>query len=934
MAEISKITLPNGENYDLKVYTNHIAPYESRIYESTDYYATAANQNESTWYFMSVRPDDWDTPWRVRFKLHTYCPDYLVCNSTTLSMITGRQNGISYMNFNEVTVTGHYYISVYPLQRAGFDAGYSYAIGNSILYASNYTNKNYYRTFEVDLIESQNCTVTLLDAPVKWSAWEGGNSTNYASLVNTNGYSRGLQETGDANDVNYQNRLYYSVYSIKAYSTGGRYTLTFTKNNNYVLPITATDNSISGGEKIYTTESFDPFGQIYYRNDSTVIAANENVANGTLYRQILVDARYSFTGVTNSASTSVIQATDPIYIACIIQEDGSAKLYQTPLATQIPLVENGLSYILLGFAYNSYQFELLLNHPVYQFKNGQIIKLNPYVDGTLIKNIPVNSSKIKSGNIVSFYDSKGNVPVDDLVVNIEPVQDLHGYDHPWPAGGGKNKIAYPFAVSGSVSLNGVTYTINNDGTITANGTASELSQIDLFTTAWENTLPLAAGTYTLSGTDQSDMVVLLSIKKDNVFYIEKAGRYNTPITFEIPDDGEYRARVIVRINKGGTVNNAVFKPMLAAGSTAQPFSPYSNICPISGWTGAKVTRTGKNLLDMDNVPKSMLNCYNAHGEAQNRIGCVIELPPGTYTVTAYPRADGGVYIYMNVVSEGNQFVSFDYLATSTGTNNSRTVTLTNGQKIYIFDQQASAPGETTKFNLRYFQLELGSTATAYKPYSGETYDITFPSEVGTVYGGTLDVTTGELVVDKAIADLGGLVWTYTTGDSYAGSPYFASGNVADKKAGSNNMICSQYAVGVNRGAIQDCIIAPWNSTNALSLACRDDRFTDAATFKAAMDGVQLVYELATPITYQLTPQEVATLLGNNNIWADTGDTTVKYISTTNGVYIPEASNNGPGLMSIQDKAKVDNINNHVIASKTQPLNQQTGDIWLVISSSS
>jgi hypothetical protein len=38
-----------------------------------------------------------------------------------------------------------------------------------------------------------------------------------------------------------------------------------------------------------------------------------------------------------------------------------------------------------------------------------------------------------------------------------------------------------------------------------------------------------------------------------------------------------------------------------------------------------------------------------------------------------------------------------------------------------------------------------------------------------------------------------------------------------------------------------------------------------------MSGVQLVYELATPTTVQLTPTEVRTLLNNNNIFADTGN---------------------------------------------------------------
>lgn len=56
----------------------------------------------------------------------------------------------------------------------------------------------------------------------------------------------------------------------------------------------------------------------------------------------------------------------------------------------------------------------------------------------------------------------------------------------------------------------------------------------------------------------------------------------------------------------------------------------------------------------------------------------------------------------------------------------------------------------------------------------------------------------------------------------------------------------------------------------------DTDYSDASTFQTAMNGVYLVYPLATPITYQLTPTEVTTLLGMNNIWADTGDVKVWY----------------------------------------------------------
>ena len=46
--------------------------------------------------------------------------------------------------------------------------------------------------------------------------------------------------------------------------------------------------------------------------------------------------------------------------------------------------------------------------------------------------------------------------------------------------------------------------------------------------------------------------------------------------------------------------------------------------------------------------------------------------------------------------------------------------------------------------------------------------------------------------------------------------------------------------------------------------------------KAGVSGIKLVYKLATNQTYQLDPVTVTTLLGQNNIWADCGPSTVEY----------------------------------------------------------
>ena len=52
---------------------------------------------------------------------------------------------------------------------------------------------------------------------------------------------------------------------------------------------------------------------------------------------------------------------------------------------------------------------------------------------------------------------------------------------------------------------------------------------------------------------------------------------------------------------------------------------------------------------------------------------------------------------------------------------------------------------------------------------------------------------------------------------------------------------------------------------------RDANFSDANDFKTGVAGLKLIHILATPTTVQLTPTEVSTILGQNNIFADTGD---------------------------------------------------------------
>ena len=179
-----------------------------------------------------------------------------------------------------------------------------------------------------------------------------------------------------------------------------------------------------------------------------------------------------------------------------------------------------------------------------------------------------------------------------------------------------------------------------------------------------------------------------------------------------------------------------------------------------------------------------------------------------------------------------------------------------------------------------------AVAPVYESYFGVTIPISWQSEAGTVYGGTLDVTTGLLTVTMAEVDLGTLNWTYLPSGSTV-APFFYAPKSNIKYIGNPATIrypflCSKYAVGIRRvGDFNDKQIAADGSATVVNqIQIKDSAYTDAAIFKAAMSGVQLVYELATPQTYQLTPTEVEMLLGENNVWADTGDSTVTYRADT------------------------------------------------------
>ena len=185
-----------------------------------------------------------------------------------------------------------------------------------------------------------------------------------------------------------------------------------------------------------------------------------------------------------------------------------------------------------------------------------------------------------------------------------------------------------------------------------------------------------------------------------------------------------------------------------------------------------------------------------------------------------------------------------------------------------------------------------------------TADPTVTVQLGrTVYGGTLDVTTGVLTVDKLYRELSSSI-PWTKSSSYSGGFYTAAYNLAVDGHNPKTFtpfICShaKSATEIAQYANGTCYMD--NSVNIRIM----NADTTVEQWGAYLDAqatantpVSCCFELDSPFTYQLTPTQVTTLLGNNNIYSNTGNTSVTYSTST-----PDTNDYNVGiLMNCYDTA--------------------------------
>jgi hypothetical protein len=162
----------------------------------------------------------------------------------------------------------------------------------------------------------------------------------------------------------------------------------------------------------------------------------------------------------------------------------------------------------------------------------------------------------------------------------------------------------------------------------------------------------------------------------------------------------------------------------------------------------------------------------------------------------------------------------------------------------------------------YPMVRLAGTTPEYEPYNPAT-DITIPAPDGTIYGGTLDVESGELTVTNGIIDLGSLHWNQQISTDY--KYFYNSVPITNPAKNIENSICSQYKYSNDVSLSNpDNYVFKFDSL-ASTFLIKDTRYSTSSDFKTAVTGQKVCYELATPKTYHLSPHQVKLLTGHNTV---------------------------------------------------------------------
>ena len=486
------------------------------------------------------------------------------------------------------------------------------------------------------------------------------------------------------------------------------------------------------------------------------------------------------------------------------------------------------------------------------------------------------------GAIATFADGADNLPM-DVTVSIEPVQDLHGQDNPYPGGGGVNLLdASLLTVYGSTTY-GMTATIVTDGFRVAG------------TTPTENFTPGRKQWRIVKINQTLDLANLDVVG----FYSGSYGIHTLEVRFDVST-----STIVIDVSwmDAGETFDFTVKPVIYSGSTTPTaWSPYSNICPISGWTGCNVSRTNGNMFVNNTYtsPSNGISCeiiqdgfsVKMNGTAEAVIGFTVfkmDVIPGEKYTAKFEGLGGTISGNLRAYN-GSTYKEMIRQSTADGS-----VTFTAGDWTHVDFRPTVANGTQITNQIVKAAITHGESEPDMVAHVQTVLPVSWQTEAGTVYGGKCTVNADgsvTVVADRVSIEYDGSsdeVWReYGAGSSH----YCVVACPTGKQVGYQKSICNEFAnVNSAFSSTEYGIYSDHPSLINTYFRMPNSSVTSLAEFKAwiAQNPIQLVYELAEPIVTVLpSVTALRSLLGINNVWADCGNVAVEYSADTK-TYVDES----------------------------------------------
>lgn len=309
---------------------------------------------------------------------------------------------------------------------------------------------------------------------------------------------------------------------------------------------------------------------------------------------------------------------------------------------------------------------------VLQPKNNVKVRIYIYA-GTSITNAIIKP-QINKGTVAKPYEQYGTTPSPEHPSEIRAVGDNINLL--------ENKAK-------TTTVNGVTFTANEDGTVIANGTAG-IGGINFYV---NNGFELEKGEYVL--TSEKNPTSSKYFTYIDPINVSTAGNYK----FVLEEKSLLKARIVVR--EGQVLNNVVFYPKLEKGTVATSYSKFGQ-----GSVGIK--KINKNLAP--NLKEGKL-------EKQNTFICNCKKGESfTLSTKGTAEKDGRLFLRTNTdFAEGTDSYAEQKEITLNGTEQKITITSTIDGFLYI-----RTGGAAHVYNFTYLQIEKGTVATEYIEHQEQT----------------------------------------------------------------------------------------------------------------------------------------------------------------------------------------------------------------------